>query len=141
VVPYLSDRLRPAEALPRVEVEKLERLIRDLDEDAFAVRERATRELEALGSQAGPALRKALETPPSPEVRRRLKGLVDRLENGDLPPERLRALRSLRVLEELDTSETRRILKELAGGAADDALTQEAATVLARLARHPPADR
>jgi hypothetical protein len=52
----------------------------------------------------------------------------------------LRALRALRVLEDLDTREARSLLKDLAGGIADDVLTLEAAATLARVVRRPLAE-
>jgi WD40 repeat protein len=136
VVPYLRARLRPA-ALPRIDPDKLERLVRDLDNDDFATRDRATEELAALGEHAGPALRRALDQPPSLEAQRRLRELLARLETRAISPERIQAVRALRVLEDLDTPETRLLLKELAGGAADDILTREATATLSRLAKRP----
>lgn len=138
VVPWLRERLRPA-APARVATDRLERLVRDLDDRAFRVRERAFNELEKLGSQAGAALRKALAGQPALEARRRMETLVARLEGQEIPPERLQALRALRVLEELNTPDARSLLKDLAGGVPYDALTQEAATVLARLTKQPAA--
>jgi hypothetical protein len=137
VVPYLRERLRPA-TRATVEADRLARLVRDLDDDAFEVRERATKELAELGESAAPALRKALANPSSVEARRRLEDLLDKLTARDIPPGQLRALRALRVLEELDTPDARTILKDLAGGAADDPLTHEATALLARLARRVP---
>jgi len=134
VVPFLRERLRPA-PVPRVDAARLDRLIRNLDDDEFSVRENAEKELEKLDEAAGPALRKAQANPPSLEARRRLEGLVTKLDTREISPERLQALRALRVLEELHTPETREHLKQLAGGAPDNVLTREAATVLARLAR------
>ena len=85
---------------------------------------------------AAGSLRKALANPVSVEMSRRLEALVAKLDARELSPERLRALRALRVLEEFDTPETRRILQDFAS-APDDLLRQEAAAVLARLARRP----
>jgi WD40 repeat protein len=134
VLPFLRERLRPAPA-PHVDAAKQERLIRNLDDDDFSVRENADKELAALGDSAETALRKALVNPPSLEARRRLEGLLNRLDSRELAPERLQAVRALRVLEELDTPQAREQLKVLAAGAADDVLTREAAAVLGRLAR------
>src|SRR5262249_16756211 len=83
-LPYLEDRLK-REAAPDAEtVDKIKRLIRDLDADEFDVREKATSELGSLGVAAQPALRAALEGEPSAEARRRLKGLLAKM--GTLDP-------------------------------------------------------
>lgn len=57
--------------------EKITRWIADLDNNQFAVREKATRELEKLGESAQPALRKALEDHPKSEARKRLERLTE----------------------------------------------------------------
>jgi hypothetical protein len=137
VVPYLRERIPPATA-PTVDEGRVERLIRDLDDDRFRVREAATLELRRLGTLAGPALRRALANRPSPEMRTRLTALLAPLDRPELPPDRLRALRALRVLEEHDSPESRLHLKRLAGGFSEDAVTQEAEAVLARLQRRVP---
>jgi hypothetical protein len=61
--------------------QKIAHWIANLDSDQFAVREKATRELQKLGESAQPALRKALEEQPKPEARKRL----ERLTNADRP--------------------------------------------------------
>ncbi len=137
VMPFLRQRLRPA-ALVQVDVEKLQRLIRDLDDRSFKVRERAEVELAKLGDQAAGAIRAALAGTPSLDARRRLETLLARLDEQEVPPERLRALRALRVLEEHDTPESRQLLKDLAGGLAGDPLTLEAAVVRARMPKRQP---
>jgi hypothetical protein len=139
-VPFLRQHLRPA-APPRIDAKQLEQLVAELDARSFQVRERASRELRDLGSRAGPAVRRALANPPSPEARRRLEALVQRLSDAPIPPASLQAVRALRVLEEARTPEARKLLEELAPGAPDDVLTQEAATVLARLPRPHPGER
>jgi hypothetical protein len=112
--------------------ERLTQLLADLDNDDFAVRERATDELSKLGELADPALRKALAGNPSPEVRQRLKRILnDRV--GGLSPEQLRDLRAVEALEHIDTPEARRLLETLAKGAPEVRLTREAAASLERL--------
>src|SRR5262249_9676902 len=73
VLPYLRERVRPAVG---IEPDELTRLVRDMDDPSFTVRQRATAKLEALGHQAGPALQKALEKSPSLEACRRLEALL-----------------------------------------------------------------
>ena len=62
---------------PAADPQKIAHWIADLDSDQFAVREKATRELEKQGESARPALRKALENHPKPEARKRLERLTD----------------------------------------------------------------
>src|SRR5262249_27213922 len=88
-------------------LERVPALIADLDADEFAVREKAAGELEKLGDTAEPALRKALKGGLSAEARRQIERLLEKL--GDLPPEHLQALRTLEVLEHLETPESRQL--------------------------------
>jgi hypothetical protein len=55
---------------------RIERLIKDLDNDSFRVREDAMRELLRLGVDAVPALKEALTKKPSEEVTRRVKQIL-----------------------------------------------------------------
>src|SRR5262249_53090380 len=71
--PFLSQRLAPAVA---ADASQVRRLIADLDSPQFADRQRAMAELTKLGDQAEPELRKALESKPTPEVRRRAERLL-----------------------------------------------------------------
>lgn len=129
-VTFLAPRLRP---VPRVEEEKLTRLIADLDSDTFATRERALAELQRLGEQAEPALRKALAAKPSLELSRRVRALLDRVERRTLSTEQLHALRAVEVLEHIGTDEARAVLRSLAAGAPPATLTREAKAALERL--------
>lgn len=118
-LPMLRQRLRPAKANT---ARSISGLIDDLDSDTFALREKASRELAARGEAAGPAMRAALEAEPSPEVRRRLKEILEKMSSTKVhelrTDEEKRVLRAIAVLEEIGTPEARRILENLAGGAA-----------------------
>jgi hypothetical protein len=133
-VPLLRERLRPAAP---IDGKRVERLIADLDADEFAAREAASRELEALGQRAGPALRRSVAGRGSVEAKRRAERLLGPLEAGRQAAEHLRGLRALEVLEAAATPEARELLRALAKGAPDAVLTREAAAALARLGRAP----
>src|SRR5262249_10643236 len=91
-LPLLQKRLPP---LPVPKQERVTQLLADLDSDQFAVREAAREELEKLDEAVEPALRQALAGKPSPEAKRRMENLLDRLEGS----ERLRVSRAVGVLE------------------------------------------
>jgi hypothetical protein len=129
-VPALKGQLRPA---PAEDARRLPKLLADLDADEFEVRDKATHELERLGAAARASLDHERGRPGlSPENRRRLDGLLKRL---DAPPsgERLRELRAVEVLERIGTPEARRVLEALAKGEPDARLTREAKAALGRL--------
>jgi hypothetical protein len=117
-VPLFRQNLRPAEG-KSVDAATLRQLIADLDHEQFVERERATRELEQLGPAAGEALR--------------LTKLLDKLEAPGLPPEMLRPIRALEVLERIGTPEARQVVETLARGESKAILTQEAQATLRRL--------
>jgi hypothetical protein len=124
-------------AVASVPDKHLARLIADLDSKTFAVREKATRELENLSELAGSACRQALERQTSLEVRQRLEALLDRQAQQRLKPspEVLRGLRALEVLELTGTKQARTTLSRLSQGAAAARLTMDAKETLARLDR------
>ncbi len=119
---FLKERLRPAAAS---DPKKIARLIADLDQDDFAARESATKQLSELGELAEVALRAALNDKPSAEKRRGVEELLKRLDAAN-SPELLRGVRAVEVLESLDTPEARRVLQDLAEGGAEARLTREA---------------
>jgi len=129
-VGLLRERLKPAEA---ADAKRIDGLIARLDADDFAEREKATRELGKLGVQAQGALRKAAKAPPSAEVARRIADLLQKIEGGNQSGEALRQTRALEVLEAVGTPQAKDLLGELAKGAPDVPLTQEAKASLERL--------
>ncbi len=120
--------LKPVE-MGRAEL--VARLVRDLDADSFAQRERASAALEELGEDAAEALRKALAGEPSPEQRRRAEKLLGRLQARSPAPEQLRELRAVQVLEWAGTPAARRVLEALAAGEPGAELTRAAEAALA----------
>lgn len=129
-VPFLQKHLRPAAPIAG---KRVAQLVKELDDDAFSVREKASKELAHLVDTAEPALRKALEENPSPEVRRRLRQLLEQRQHSG--PEIWRQTRLLEVLEQIETPEARQMLEELANGSPGASLTQEAKAALERCKR------
>jgi RNA polymerase sigma factor (sigma-70 family) len=135
-VPLLREKLQPVSI--KVDGIRIARLVAELDDDQFAVREAAEKELDRLGEVAAPALRKALTGQPSVEVRRRVERLLDRQDEADFTPERLRARRGLDVLERIGTAEARQVVERLAGGTPQAWLTREAKATLERFGKGAP---
>jgi WD40 repeat protein len=139
-VPLVAEKVKPA---PQVAPARVARLVADLDDDRFRVRERAEAELRTLGEAALPALRMAREGRPPVELRRRIERVLEAAEKEKWFPsaERLRELRALEILERADGPEARRVLQKIAEGTPDARLTQEAKASLGRLATRPAGGR
>jgi RNA polymerase sigma factor (sigma-70 family) len=131
-VALLRDKLS---SMPQADPKRLARLLEELDDDRFTVRERATEELEELGCEAEPALHKKLAARPSAEACRRIEAILTNLEQRAFSGNSLRLLRGLEGLEGIGTPEARQALEKLAAGPADASLTRQAKASLARLAR------
>jgi WD40 repeat protein len=110
----------------------LDRLTADLADESFAAREKASRELDALGGSAVEGMRQRLLKTPSPEARRRIAKYIDKHDPAPLLPERLLEERGLELLEHVNTPESRALLAKLAKGAAGASLTRAAAESLKR---------
>jgi len=130
------ERLRPA---PAPEANQIDRWLAQLDSSRFADREQATRELERQDGRAEPALRRYLANAPSAEARRRAEGVLARLQGPITDPELLRALRAVEALEHMGTRDAKQLLQEVARGAPEARLTQDAKRSLERLAKRPAA--
>lgn len=126
-LPLVRKILHPIE---RIDKARLQRLLTDLDAEEFAVREKADEELARLGESVELALHRHLEGKPSVEVRRRLVKILEGLAHSG--PQHWRRVRMLELLEQMDTPESRHYLEELAGGAADAWLTEQAKEAVGR---------
>jgi hypothetical protein len=128
-VPLLQRRFRPDRA-------RITRLIADLDDPRFPVRDAASKELAATADAAEPVLREAVETSGSAEVRERVGRILRRFESedGQRPVAHLRAVRAVEVLERIGTPEARAVLAEWAATAQRTERGVEAKSTLDRLA-------
>jgi RNA polymerase sigma factor (sigma-70 family) len=119
-VPFLRERLRPAQA---VEPQSFATLIADLDSADFRAREQASAELEKLGLDAEVALQQVLKKKSSLEFRRRVERLLERMPTSG---EWLRDQRALEALELIGSAEARQMIDALAEGQPEARLTREA---------------
>jgi WD40 repeat protein len=129
-VALFRERLRPV-----AEPNGLQRLLRDLGSEDFAVRERASAELAKCGAEIEPFLRHALRSDLDLEVRRRIEPIYAKLPLTTPTPEGLRQVRAVQTLEAIGSPEARQLLRTLAEGHPEALLTQEARGALARLER------
>jgi RNA polymerase sigma factor (sigma-70 family) len=128
-VAYLKEHLQPVR---EVEPRHVQRLLADLDGEEFATRERAAKELTALGERVEPALRGAMKESPSAEVRNRAEELLAAIK-GVASRETLRELRAVWALERAGTPAARQLLGELAKGLPSARQTVRARAALERL--------
>jgi hypothetical protein len=131
-LPFLEKSLPPV--VP-AKMAYISALITDLDCERFVRRDKASKELEKIGEDATPALRKALKDKPSLEMRKRIAAILETIEQRPPSAEGLRTVRVLQVLECIGTPRARQILEGLALGASGASLTAEAKATLQRLTR------
>lgn len=136
-LPFLRQRLKPYPAAP---ADETRRLLAELDDDSFTVRQAAAKRLKKLGLRVEPALRTALKARPSLEMKRRIESLLAELVKNppSLTAEDLRQLRALIILERIATPEARRVVEEVAKGPESARLTRQARAVLDCLPCSPP---
>jgi WD40 repeat protein len=133
-VPFLSEKLKPvAEPDPK----RVSALIADLDNEDFAVRQKATAALEKLAELVAPELRAARGKAASLEMARRIDKILDSIASQPPPPEKLRDLRAVEALEYMATANARAILQTLSRGAPGAHLTRDAQAALLRLGKEP----
>jgi WD40 repeat protein len=133
-VPFLKARLQPASG----DRKQIDKLIRDLESQVFAVRDKAAADLERLSDAAEEALRQALQGKPGLELKRRVEILLARISESAGSPALVRQERALEALESAGTQEARELVKRLADGYPAARWTQMAKATHARLAGRAP---
>jgi hypothetical protein len=128
-LPLLRKQLKP---VPIVDDKEIARLLGNLADDDFKVREQASAELAKIAEQALPAMKKALAGEVALEARKRLERLVEQASSKASTP-LLRGLRAVEVLEHSGNAEAKHVLVALAGGAPQARLTREAKASLQRM--------
>ena len=131
-VGFLKEHMKPD---PESSADKIAKLIAQVDDNRFRVREAATRELAAYGTEAEAALKAALAKSPSADAKDRIEKLLKRLGDGVPAAGRLRELRVVEALERAGTPEAKELLAALAKGAPDAPLTRAASGALKRLGK------
>jgi len=106
-VPFLARGL-PADKARPVDTRRIATLIGQLVDDDFAMRAKASEELELLGAGARAQLVKALEKPASLEQKARIEQLLKTLS-----PEEKRLIRATEVLERIGSADAKRVLEEM----------------------------
>jgi WD40 repeat protein len=129
---FVRKFVRPAEG---VDEAKIIAIVADLDAASFAVRERASAELDVLGEPAVAVVDALAAKSPSAEVRRRLDRFLAKHDRDEPTDEQLVQGRILEILEQIGSPDARAVLRELAGGAPTARLTREATAALRRLER------
>lgn len=116
-VAFLDGRIAPT---PRSEIDGklVSRLIHELDDDSFDVRDRATHELQRIGPAVLAQLKQRLEGDLDTELKFRLTRIVSAIESPTrrFAGEPLRRLRAIGVLERVGTTPAGDVLKRLAQG-------------------------
>jgi WD40 repeat protein len=132
-VVFLRERLQPV--FSSASADSIARLVVDLDSTRLSVRGKAVAQLTELAELAEPALLDAQKKQPSLELRQRIEQLLKAVLDQRTRPsgDRLRFVRAVEILEQIDTPEARQLLEVLARGATGALLTRETKAALARL--------
>ena len=124
-IAYLQGRLRFSK---RALGEQTAKLIADLDNEQFRVRQQAIKGLDELGEAAEGAAHKALEGNPTLEARRRLESFLEKRKK-----EVFRKLRAVEVLEQVGTPDAPNLLQALMQEASNPRVVEAASAALQRL--------
>jgi len=125
-----------AKQLYLVDPERIRKLLAELNDSKFNVRERATADLERYGRWVEAGLREVAENPPGPEAKRRAERLLQKLNVPGaltLQQERLRHRRVVFAFEHIANDAAKKGLSDLSTGAPEEDLRREAAETLARI--------
>ena len=134
-VPFVVDRMKVPDG--KETERRIKQAIADLDASRFAVRERASKELEVFGLTALPNLEAAMKDGISPEWRMRLEKLIAKVKAEDTiltEPQRV-LMRAMRVLEQSETAEAKALLERLAEAGLEAGLSLEAKAAAERLGK------
>jgi hypothetical protein len=114
---------------------KVEQWMVNLDDQVFTVRDQAMKDLKDVVHTFGPLIKTRQEKEPAGEIRNRLTFLLKQTAGEPLPASLVRELRALAILEQIATAEAVQLLTDLANGAPQARLTNEARDANERVGR------
>jgi WD40 repeat protein len=126
---FFKDRLK---AVAIADPRRIDALMADLNSDQYAVRHKATVQLEKLADLAVPVLREQLAKKPSLEMCKRIELLLAKIHGPMTEPDLVRTLRAVEILDAIGTAQARSVLEALAQGAPAHRVTQAATDALKR---------
>jgi hypothetical protein len=126
-LPFFKGRVKPSSEVT------VGKVLRELDDESFDVRQAASQTLWELGPAIRPALQHALADSPSAEARRRLEAALERFQSEQVAPTVRRQQRAVQILERIGSDEARQLLEELAKGRETAEQTRAARAALRRL--------
>jgi dipeptidyl aminopeptidase/acylaminoacyl peptidase len=136
-VEFLGKQLKGPAPL---DADRIDKLLRDLDNDDFETREKAQQELQNGGELVEKALKKiAMEKKLPIEAERRVAEVLQVYAGRSVYIEQRCQRGALEVLERLGTPEAKKVLQTFADGPADAFLTREAKASLDRFAKRAAA--
>jgi RNA polymerase sigma factor (sigma-70 family) len=111
-VPFIAEKIR-AIAVPAIDIKKIEKAMADLDADKFAVRERASKDLIAMGELAVIPIRRFLEKGPSQEATSRAHQILEKIAQPTPSPDHQRVMEIIDLLEQSRTPKAIALLQEI----------------------------
>jgi hypothetical protein len=120
--------------VPKATRQKIDELIKALDDADFERRDAAVKELRPEAFRFEPLLQETLKAAPAGEVKNRVAFVLNTIRDQATPAELHSDLRGIELLETLATPPARKALEALADGAAGARITMEAASALKRVA-------
>lgn len=117
---------------PDIDAKAVGKLVEQLNDPVYAVRNRASAALARYGREALPLLRKFLGKFSSREQRKRLQMIIEQIGRSPVPSDYLRNRRALALLEQACTTAAQTELKRLSTGHPDTMLTRDAKSAVER---------
>ncbi|HLW64272.1 MAG TPA: WD40 repeat domain-containing protein [Gemmataceae bacterium] len=131
-ISLIREKVPPVPA-EKIDAQEIQRLIASLDHPQFKIRDKATRDLAALGPAVREPLKQALSGNVSAEFRNRAEKVLEQTYRSGPELVSLRPLRALEILERIGTPEARALVGALAKGRPGSTLTLEAERALRRI--------
>jgi DNA-binding beta-propeller fold protein YncE len=119
-VALLANKLK---TVPAPDPQLISRLIRELDNPQYAVRNQAMQRLQSLDWLVKSSLNQALQQKPTLEAKRRIETVLQKINSSD-DPERIRQRRAVELMSAIATPSSLQVLRDWSKGAPDAYLTQ-----------------